>query len=82
VEKLIKWFAILQPLITLAYSLLTLELTFLDLNDNLSHTDWMLQHKWRLWKLLQETRDPVCKMAVKWVTKTIRRLTWRKALEW
>jgi hypothetical protein len=31
--------------------------------------------------LWQETRDPGCKTAVNWVTKTIRRETQRKALE-
>jgi hypothetical protein len=32
-------------------------------------------------KLWQKTRDPECKKAVNWVSKTIRRLTGKKALE-
>jgi hypothetical protein len=32
--------------------------------------------------LWQETRDPTCKTAVNWVTKSVRRLTRRKTLEW
>jgi hypothetical protein len=31
--------------------------------------------------LWQETRDPACKTAVNWVTKSIRRMTREKALE-
>jgi hypothetical protein len=41
----------------------------------------MLKHKQRLRKLWHETRDPACKTAVNWVTKTIRRMTRRKAFE-
>ena len=43
--------------------------------------DRLLKEKRRLRKLWQETRDPVCKAAVNWVSRTIRRLTQRKALE-
>jgi hypothetical protein len=32
-------------------------------------------------KLWQETRDPACKTAVNWVTKTIRRIARKKALD-
>jgi hypothetical protein len=35
----------------------------------------------RLRKLWHETRDPACKTAVNWVTKTIRRMTQKKAME-
>jgi hypothetical protein len=35
----------------------------------------------RLRKLWQETRDPACKTAVNWVTKAIRRMSRKKALE-
>jgi hypothetical protein len=32
-------------------------------------------------KLWQETRDPVCKNVVNWISKTILLMTWKKALE-
>jgi hypothetical protein len=41
----------------------------------------LLKHKQRLRKLWQETRDPACKTAIKWVSKAIRRRTRKKALE-
>jgi ribosomal protein L20A (L18A) len=41
----------------------------------------LLEHKKRLRKLWQETRDPPCKTAVNWVTKIIRRMGWRRKLE-
>jgi hypothetical protein len=34
-----------------------------------------LKHKRRLRQLSQETRDPACKTAVNWVTKSVRRMT-------
>jgi hypothetical protein len=37
--------------------------------------------KKKLRKLWQETRDPACKTAVNWVTKNIRRMIWKSALE-
>jgi hypothetical protein len=40
-----------------------------------------LRHKQGLRKLRHETRAPACKTAVNWVTKTVWRLTRRKALE-
>jgi hypothetical protein len=40
-----------------------------------------LQHKQRLRNLRHETKDPACKMAVNWVTKTIHRMSRRKAIE-
>jgi hypothetical protein len=43
--------------------------------------DTLLREKQRLRKLWQETHDPACKMAVKWVSRAIRRMTQRKALE-
>jgi hypothetical protein len=43
--------------------------------------DRLLKHKQRLGKLWQETRDSACKMALNWVTKTIRRMARKKALE-
>jgi hypothetical protein len=41
----------------------------------------LLKHKQRLRKLWQETRDPACKTAVNWVTKSIRRIARKRALE-
>jgi hypothetical protein len=40
-----------------------------------------LKHKERLRKLWQQTCDPACKTAINWVTKSIRRLTSKTALE-
>jgi hypothetical protein len=57
-----------------AYRLSTSKVTLSDTNSD-------LQHKQRLRKLWQETRDPGCKAAVNWVMKSIRRMTCRKALE-
>jgi len=55
-----------------AYRLQTRKITLSELNNLLSELDRLLQPKRRLRKLWHETRDPVCKMAVNWVTKTIR----------
>jgi hypothetical protein len=41
----------------------------------------MLRKKHRLRKLWQDTCDPACKMAVNWVSRAIKRMTQRKALE-
>jgi hypothetical protein len=40
-----------------------------------------LKHERKLRKLWQETRDPACKTAVNWVTRNIRRMVQRKAVE-
>jgi hypothetical protein len=64
------------------YRLATSKVTLSDLNSELTGLDRLLKHNQRLRKLWRETRDPTCKMAVNWVTKTIRRMTRRKALEW
>jgi hypothetical protein len=54
-----------------AYRLSTSRLTLSDLNKDLPDLE----------SLQQVTRDPTCKMAVNWVTKTIRGMTHRKAFE-
>jgi hypothetical protein len=41
----------------------------------------LLSYKKRLRKLWQETRDPECKTALNWVSRSIRRLTGKKAPE-
>jgi hypothetical protein len=64
-----------------AYRLSTSKITLSDLNSDLPGLVRVLKHKQRLRKLGHETRDPACKTAVNWVTKTIRRMTPRKALE-
>jgi hypothetical protein len=64
-----------------AYRLAPSKVTLSDLNKELTGLDLLLKHKQRLRKLWHETRDPTCKTAQKQVTKTVRRLTRRKALE-
>jgi hypothetical protein len=46
-----------------------------------SGLDRLLKHKQRLRKLWQETRDPACKTALNWATKTIKRIIRKRALE-
>jgi hypothetical protein len=53
-----------------------------DVNTDLPGLDRLLELKKRLRKLWQETRNPTCKTAVNCVTKSNKRLTSRKALEW
>jgi hypothetical protein len=55
--------------------------TISDRNRGSSILERLLKHKQRLRILWQETRDPACKTAVNWVTKTIRRIARKKALE-
>jgi hypothetical protein len=50
-------------------------------NNELPDLDRLLKHKQRIRKLWRETRDPACKTAVNWVTKSIRRMTRKKANE-
>jgi hypothetical protein len=55
-----------------AYRLSTSKVTLSDINNDLPGLDHLLKHKKRLRKLWQETRNPACKTAVNWVTKSIR----------
>jgi hypothetical protein len=64
-----------------AYRLSTSRLTVSDLNNDLPGLDRLLSYKRRLRKLLLETGDPECKTVLNWVSKSIRRLTRKKALE-
>jgi hypothetical protein len=64
-----------------AYRLATSKVTLSDINNDIPGLDRLLKHKRRLRKLWQETRDPACKAAVNWVTKSIRRMTRKKELE-
>jgi hypothetical protein len=64
-----------------AYRLATSKVTLSDINNDIPGLDRLLKHKRRLRKLWQDTRDPECKTAVNWVTKSIRRMTRIKALE-
>jgi hypothetical protein len=67
--------------IALAYRLATNEITLSDINNEIPDPDRLLKHKWSLRKLWQETRNPACKTAVNWVTKSIRRMTHQKTFE-
>jgi hypothetical protein len=64
-----------------AYRLSTKTTRISDRNRGSSSLERLLKHKQRLRKLWQETRDPACKTAVNWVTKTIRRIARKKARE-
>jgi hypothetical protein len=59
----------------------TCKVTLSDVNNDLPGLDRLLKHMQRLRKLWQETRDPACKTAVNWVTKSIRWMTRKKALQ-
>jgi hypothetical protein len=54
--------------------------TISDRNRGPSSLESLLKHKRGRSKLWQETRDPACKTAVNWVTKTIRRIARKRAL--
>jgi hypothetical protein len=64
-----------------AYRMATSKITLSDINNDIPGLDRLLKHKRRLRKLCQETRDPACKTAINWVTKSIRRMIRKKALE-
>jgi hypothetical protein len=57
------------------------KITLLDINNDLPGLDQLLKYKQKLRKMWQETRDPACKTAVNWVTKQIRKMTRKRALE-
>jgi hypothetical protein len=59
----------------------TRKTTILDGKYEIPGLDRLLKHKRKLRKLWHKTRDPACKMAVNWVTKDIRRMVRRRALE-
>jgi hypothetical protein len=67
--------------VTSAYRLSTIKITLSELNNDLPGLDRLLKYKRRMRKLWQETRDPLCKTEANWVSKAIRRMTGRKALE-
>jgi hypothetical protein len=71
----------IEASIASAYRLATSKVTLSDINHNIPGLDRLLNHKWRIRKLWQETKNPACKTAVNWVTKSIRRMTRKKALE-
>jgi hypothetical protein len=64
-----------------SYRLSTSKITLSELNNDLPGLDRLLKYKKRMRKLWQETRDPGCKAAVNWVSKAIRRMTWKRHLE-
>jgi hypothetical protein len=67
--------------IRLSYRLSTIKITLSELNNDLPGLDRLLKYKKRTRKLWQETKDPGCKKAVNWVSKSIRCMTQKKALE-
>jgi hypothetical protein len=55
-----------------AYGLSTSRIPLLDLNKDIPFSESLLECKWRVSKLGRVTQEPVYKMAVNWVAKTIR----------
>jgi hypothetical protein len=68
-------------LIASAYRLSTSKVPLSDVNSNLCGLGLLSKHRQRMRELWHEAWDCACKMAVNRVTKTIRRITHRKALE-
>jgi hypothetical protein len=64
-----------------AYMLSTSKIALSELTKDLPGLDLLLKFKKRMWKLWQEIRDPGCKKAVHFISKSIRRMTRKKALE-
>jgi hypothetical protein len=60
---------------------LTRNTTILDWKYEMPGLDRLLKHKRKFRKLWQETKNPVCKTAVNWVTRNIRRMIRKRALE-
>jgi hypothetical protein len=63
-----------------AYRLSTRKAKILEINSDILGLNKLLNHKKRLRKLWQETRDPMCKKEFNWISKTIRRMTRKRAL--
>jgi hypothetical protein len=64
------------------YRLLTKNASVSDTNNHdLPGSDRWSKRKQRLRKLWQETQDPECKMTIKWVKETTRKITCSKALK-
>jgi hypothetical protein len=53
-----------------AYRLSTSKITLSELNNDLPGLDRLIKYTKRMRKLWQETRDPGCKKAVNWVSKS------------
>jgi hypothetical protein len=64
------------------FRLSTSKITLSDINNDLPSLDPFIKQKQRLRRLWQESRDPACKRAVNWVSKSIRRITRKKAIKW
>jgi hypothetical protein len=64
-----------------AYRLSASMITLSELNNDLPGLYRLLKYKKRMRKLWQQTRDLGCKKTVNWVSKSIRRMTPKKALE-
>jgi hypothetical protein len=63
------------------YRLSTNKVKISELKSDIPGLDKLLKHKKRLRKLWQETRDTLCKKEFNWISKTIRCLTCKRALE-
>jgi hypothetical protein len=64
-----------------AYRLSTSKVKLPELYSHIPGLVRQLKHKKRLRKLWQETMDPMCKQAFNWISKTIRRVTRKRAPE-
>jgi hypothetical protein len=64
-----------------AYRIATSKITLLDVNKDMPGVENLLKHKRKLRKLWQVTRDPSCKIALNWVSKTIKRTVGNKSRE-
>jgi hypothetical protein len=62
-----------------AYRLSISKITLSELNSDPPGLDRLLRYKKRMRKLWQETRDPGCKKAASWVSKSIRRVARKTA---
>jgi hypothetical protein len=63
------------------YGLSTCKITLLELNNTQPGLHRLLKYMNKLRKLWQEIWDSACKTAVNWVSKSIRRMAHKKALE-
>jgi hypothetical protein len=60
---------------------LTRKTTVLDQKYKVPGLDHLLKHERKPRKLFQEARDPACKTTLNWVTRNIRRMIQKRALE-
>jgi hypothetical protein len=63
------------------YRLSTSKVKLSEPNSDITGLEELLKQREKLRTLWQETRDPMCKNEFKWISKTIRRMTRKRALE-